>query len=281
MLHRVIIHRIYRGDRLILLILCFLGFFSCNFGQNYRKDSIGLSQIENSESDAKDSLPEFGTLDSVQTGLNFLGGSNYVATKRNLVKLRSRLNQRKALIVSPNEKVKFIDSISGVFTANLLNEIVPYWYGTEWDFEGHTSIPNIGQIACGYFVSTTLKDMGLKMNRYRFAQADPLTEAKSYAIDTANFYEFERENFNNLAELLSALKGGLYFVGLDNHVGYFYKKDGKHYFIHANFVDGKVMIEVAERSIAFTSSKYYFAKISSNRALALKWVMGSRIEIAN
>jgi hypothetical protein len=32
------------------------------------------------------------------------------------------------------------------------------------------------------------------------------------------------------------------------------------------------MIEKAENSNAFLSSKYYFTKISLNRALALRWV---------
>ena len=71
-----------------------------------------------------------------------------------------------------------LDSVKKSFTELLLNKIIPYWYGTTWSFNGHTSKPNQGEIACGYFVSTTLKDMGLKLNRYCLAQKSPIDEAK-------------------------------------------------------------------------------------------------------
>ena len=258
--------------KLSFITLSFFCFPGCNFGQSYSKDTSNLIQIVDTLITEIDSLSEFQTIDSIQTGLNFICGSNYNATKSNMDNLRTRLKRRYDLITDPNERTNFIDSIAGIFTSNLLNQIIPYWYGTEWDFEGHTATPNSGQIACGYFVSTTLKDMGLKLNRYRLAQADPLTEAKFIAIDSANLEEFDTEDFNNLTDLLNGIKDGLYFVGLDNHVGYFYKKDNKNYFIHSNYIDGKVMIEKAENSYAFSSSKYYFTKISLNRALALRWV---------
>ncbi|MEO1627640.1 MAG: hypothetical protein AAFV25_20985, partial [Bacteroidota bacterium] len=76
------------------------------------------------------------------------------------------------------------DSIQQLFKTALLNKIIPFWEGTKWSFEGHTSKPKSGHIACGYFVSTTLRDAGLRLNRYRLAQQSPLNEAKSLAIGT-------------------------------------------------------------------------------------------------
>ncbi len=55
-----------------------------------------------------------------------------------------------------------IDSISKYFCEALVNKIIPYWYGTPWDFNGHTDIPNESNVACGYFVSTPLRHMGSK-----------------------------------------------------------------------------------------------------------------------
>ena len=71
-----------------------------------------------------------------------------------------------------------LDSVQQYFEEQLLNGIIPYWYGTAWSFEGHTNVPNQGEIACGYFVSTTLVHMGLDINRYRMAQKSPIDEAK-------------------------------------------------------------------------------------------------------
>ena len=69
-----------------------------------------------------------------------------------------------------------------IFTLFLLNNIIPHWYGTKQDFCAYTETPKQGVIACGILVSTTLKDMGLNVNRYKLAQQSPTNEAKTIAI---------------------------------------------------------------------------------------------------
>ncbi len=54
---------------------------------------------------------------------------------------------------------------------------------------GHTAVPKEGEIACGYFVSTTLLHMGVPLNRYKIAQQNPLNEAKTYAAGDS-VYQF-------------------------------------------------------------------------------------------
>src|SRR6478609_2933662 len=62
------------------------------------------------------------------------------------------------------------DSIYRYFQQTLYQKMVPYWLGTTWDFNGYTAIPGQGTVACGYFVSTTLRHMGVNVNRYKLAQ---------------------------------------------------------------------------------------------------------------
>jgi hypothetical protein len=91
----------------------------------------------------------------------------------------------KASIRANKQKVGAdMDSVSKVFQESLLNRIIPQWAGTTWSFEGHTSVPQQGEIACGYFVSTTLRDVGINLNRYTLAQQLPINEAKSLKINT-------------------------------------------------------------------------------------------------
>ena len=97
----------------------------------------------------------------------------YGATKRSIQNQRSQLK-------SINLR---IDSVGEIFKESLLNKIIPFWEGTEWSFEGHTSKPKSGKIACGYFVSTTLQDIGLNLNRYKLAKQSPINEARSLSID--------------------------------------------------------------------------------------------------
>lgn len=97
---------------------------------------------------------------------------SYMDTKTSIDQLRKRLEEDHRL-----GKIS-LDSIKSEFTTHLVDRIIPHWYGTPWSFGGHTAVPNKGEIACGYFISTTLRDMGIKLNRYRLAQKSPIDEAK-------------------------------------------------------------------------------------------------------
>lgn len=263
----------------LLVIISFLGVISINNGQNILIDSSKVKEDTIYLTLDDDLLINDYNIDSLLTGLNFNSGQDYKNTKNNMVALRKSCKSSYNKIISSSEKLQFLDSIMNVFVFNLLNEIIPYWYGTVWDFEGHTDIPNKGEIACGYFVSTTLRDMGLNLNRYRLAQADPLTEAMTIAIKKRYISIFSMDNYSNVRDILQSLDDGLYFVGLDYHVGYLYKKDYQFYFIHSNYLDRKVMIEKAEFSQAFYSNYYYLTKISNNHDIALAWINQTPLKI--
>lgn len=160
----------------------------------------------------------------------------------------------------------------------LLNDIIPHWYGTEWDFNGYTAVPNQGVIACGYFVSTTLLHLGINIDRYTLAQQAGLHEAQSLALSEENY-----RTIYGIDTLLATLKreyaDGIYFVGLDNHVGYLYLKNQVPYFIHSNYIEDKVMIERAEASPAFQSGVYVVAELSTNEALLERWRTGAVVPV--
>jgi hypothetical protein len=118
------------------------------------------------------------------------------------------------------------DSLSNLFTHLLVEIIIPHWLGTPWSFEGHTSVPRSGEIACGYFVSTTLKDMGFNLDRYKFAQQLPIHEAKTLALGKPLLEINSNSTVERIAILRDTLKEGIYFLGFDqNHVGYIQKKN--------------------------------------------------------
>ena len=100
----------------------------------------------------------------------------YSQTKQSIEIQRKNLSNQYKSLSDSIEKTEFLDSVSEIFTKKLLSDIIPYWYGTEWDFNGYTSQPQKGKIACGYFVSTTLRDMGLNLNRYELAKKDQKTK---------------------------------------------------------------------------------------------------------
>ena len=147
-----------------------------------------------------------------------------------------------------------LDSISKLFKASLLHRIIPYWEGTKWSFEGHTSKPKTGEIACGYFVSTTLMHVGLNINRYKLAQQNPLNEAKSLLLGTELIKISEASIENNINAIRSKLKEGIYFIGFgESHVGYIIKEKEELYLIHSNYIGSEgVIIEEIESSKVFS-----------------------------
>lgn len=214
-------------------------------------------------------------IDSSKCGLSFSPNNNYSKTKVEIKELRNKLSI-KYKTLNDSTKLTLINIAKPIFTNQLLNKIIPYWYGTEWDFNGYTAKPNVGKIACGYFVSTTLRDMGLNLNRYDLAKKGPEDEANSIAI-TKEYTTIINED--EIEERLFSLKDGLYFVGLDGHVGYLYKYDSLTYFIHSNYIENKVMVELTSNSEAFGSSMYYLTDISDNDLLIKKWLTNRAVKI--
>lgn len=213
-------------------------------------------------------------LDSVKLNINFKPKGNY---KLHKTKIREDKGYFKTLLA--NNASKAIDTASKYLYTKLINDIVPHWYNTPWDFNGHTNAPNKGEIACGYFVSTTLRHVGFNVNRYKMAQQAGLNEA--IALQPKEELKiFRNLDFNTLKSKVNQVyDNGIYFVGLDNHVGYVLIHDKILYFLHSSYYDNKVLIELAETSPCFKSKIYVFAEITSNNSLVKKWILNEGLHI--
>lgn len=174
------------------------------------------------------------------------------------------------------------DSLSTLLETALMDKIFPYWYGTPWDFNGHTNVPQQGEIACGYFVSTTLKHIGFNLNRYKLAQQLPIHEAQTLSLGQS-ILEIQEETFDQcLKQINDQIAEGIYFVGLaSSHVGFLLKRQSQLFFIHSNYrFPAKVIIEPAESSEVFKSfSHFYIAALSTNLPLLNFWKKEKRIPI--
>jgi len=213
-------------------------------------------------------------LDSVALNINFKPKGNYTVLTNKIQADRDYFKN-----VYNTNSIKAVDSASKYLYSKLINDIVPHWYGTEWDFNGHTNIPNEGEIACGYFVSTTLKHLGFNLNRYKMAQQAGLVEARMLQSNS-DLKIYRNLSFEALKKKVNSVyRDGVYFVGLDNHVGYVLVKDKELYFLHSSYYDDKVMIEMAETSPCFSSNIYVFAEINTNKNLIKRWILNERLNV--
>ena len=159
------------------------------------------------------------------------------------------------------------------FTNAVVHTILPAWYGTKWDYNGTTTKPQTGSIACGYFVTTVLRDAGLPIARVKLAQCASAQMIKAI-VKPPFIAEFSLQPLSTFINYITLKGYGLYIVGLDNHTGFIYN-DGEHiWFIHATYLGtADVQKENAANSKILANSKYkMIGKISADETLLNKWI---------
>lgn len=192
---------------------------------------------------------------------------------------RATLNHSYKQANTQKKKDSILSVAQARFAKAVALEIAPRWYGTPWDFNGVSQVPGEGTIACGYFVSTLLRDAGLNVERVRMAQQASENITKSLCTE-AEIKRFSNASLADFVDAVQAWGTGLYIVGLDYHVGFLYHDGKTVYFIHSSYYVPKTVIkEEARSSAVLNSSKYrVVGKISANNRLILKWLQGTAVK---
>ncbi|MGN6646214.1 MAG: hypothetical protein ACTHJT_06765 [Cytophaga sp.] len=200
----------------------------------------------------------------------------YQKLKTKITSKRTQLYQCYLSAASQTARKQALDSARIFLHAALVNNVFPFWYGTAWDFNGTSNEPQRGQIACGYFVSTTLKHAGCNLNRYKVAQQYSHSIVKTLCSDVKRI-----TSVDELIAYVSGMPDQLYVVGLDNHVGFISKKDNEVTFIHSTFVgDVCVISERAETSPVLKNSNVYVTgSLTANDTLVLNWLTNASIAV--
>lgn len=160
-----------------------------------------------------------------------------------------------------------------LFTATVTETIIPGWIGTPWSFNGTSETPQQGSIACGYFVTTVLRDAGLAVQRIKLAQC--ASEQMITALVQSKYIKrFSLVTLENFVHSIEEQGYGLYIVGLDNHTGFLYNDGKEIYFIHSTFVGTRnVLKERASASRVLEQSRYkVLGKLSADEKALEKWL---------
>jgi hypothetical protein len=187
--------------------------------------------------------------------------SNYPKTIDSITTIKKKL------------KNKDLAEKGSIFTQLITKRVFSYWYGTKWGFYGTTEKPNDGKIACGYFVTTTLRDMGYPINRVKLAQFASEKMITSL-ISESNIKRFSNTDMNSFEKELKRNGKGLFIVGLDNHTGFLLIDDKENYFIHSSGAyPYKVVKDILSKSPILKKSKYKIVgKISDDEIFLNKWI---------
>ncbi len=240
---------------------CF-SFFACTEKEVAKSTVVKLSKIDQGRAPASMLLERTPSKADLEQH-----NENYKRLKSKIVEIRQGLRDRTDL--SAEDKSRLAEQYMSKL---MIDSIFSYWEGTKWDFNGISETPRSGEVACGYFVSTTLRDLGVKLNRYKIAQKGATDIIKSLCdgnsiVRSASFEKLEKQmSEKEDYELL--------IVGLDFHVGFLFRKEGKSYFAHSNYINSEgVVVEVMEESVALRNSNaYVLGSFSKNKQMNKQWL---------
>ena len=218
-------------------------------------------------------------MSTAKTVVEAPAGIDYGAEKALAIVVRDSLKtayqkagtEARAKVIAKAQK-RFVD----VVTAGL----IPAWYGTAWDFNGVTQVPGEGKIACGYFLTTVLRDAGISLPRAKMAQQASLIIIRSLT-PRETILDYSRITSAQFAEKVAAQPKGLYIAGLDIHTGFILHDTKGVWFIHSSYGDPAVVVkEVASKSDVLAQSKRFVLGRVDNAVLMEKWVTGTEVAIS-
>jgi len=199
---------------------------------------------------------------------------SYGQIKDSIAINRKRLSLKYASFTSLTTK-ESIDEISDYWVNIVSNDLYSKWQNTPWDFNGTTVEPNQGAIACGYFVTTILRDMDLKISRNKLAICPSSIMMKSLTPHQ-KIKNLSHLSYPAFEETLSVFGKGVYIIGLDFHTGFIINDGSENWFIHSNYINRKgVMKERVSGSYALRSSKTrWIISLTNDKDFLYRWLKG-------
>ena len=168
-----------------------------------------------------------------------------------------------------------VEEISNYWINVISNELYSKWKNTPWDFNGTTTQPQHGAIACGYFVNSLLQDMDLKINRTKLSvcAASQMMKTLTPQQRIINLSYLSYDSFN---DKLKEYGKGVYIIGLDFHTGFIVNDGIETWFIHSNYIGRKgVTKEPVLNSAALRSSKTrWLISLTNDKDFIERWLKG-------
>jgi hypothetical protein len=202
---------------------------------------------------------------------------DYPKVKAHFAELRAQTQERYRQATDDAARERVLAQTRTELIKRFETELFPAWEGTPWDFNGMSQTPREGKIACGYYVSTLLRDAGFQVSRVKLAQQASAKIARTLAAaDRVHWYRD-----TSLEQMLTKLRAdtgeGLYVVGLPNHVVFLRVNKDSATVCHANYLeDVAVGCEDAAKAPALQVELFVTAPLFDD-ALLRQWLEGAAV----
>ena len=205
--------------------------------------------------------------------------ARYATLKEEVERWRKDLSAKHAKARTPEEKDQVLAE-SRRFLEAVLPEMMRCWLGTKWDFNGISEVPGEGNIACGYFVSTVLRDAGFRVDRYKLARQPSQNILRSFLPREALSLKVGVP-YESYAAELDAAEPGIRIIGLDHHVAFVVTGPGGFRFIHSSGSEPWCVVDEgrADAEVLRRSNYRVEGSLTADKELLRRWLAAERIAV--
>jgi hypothetical protein len=154
------------------------------------------------------------------------------------------------------------------------------WIGTPYDFNGTAEKPGGGKVACGYFVSTVIRDAGFRVDRYKLAQQPSENIMRTFLRGDVCKLKVG-EDFEKYADWVESLDNGVYLIGMDTHVGFIVNRtDGMRFYHSSGWKKRGVVEESRKKAGALRSSNWrMLGGLTADSGVIRTWLKGDKVRV--
>jgi len=196
----------------------------------------------------------------------------YAALRESLADWRAALAARHAAAPDAAARAAVLHD-ARIILETALPAMMRCWLGTPWDFHGTASEPGGGTIACGYFVSTVLRDAGFRVHRYHLAQQPSGNILRTF-LPRASCKLTVGQPYDAFADALESGESGILIVGLDTHVGFIVAGDDCFRFIHSSGARPKAVVDESRdaATVLRDSNWRMLGHLTADPGVLAKWL---------
>lgn len=196
----------------------------------------------------------------------------YPDLKMNIAKARLVLAKKYSAANNYN-RVEILKQANDFWVSSVGIDLFSHWKNTAWDFNGTSTVPGEGSVACGFFVTTLLQDMDLNINRRKLAICASSEMMKSL-VPHQPLLNLSSLSYAGFVNTMQNAGKGVYIIGLDFHTGFILHDGTDTWFIHSNYINREgVVKELLKNSAALKASKTKWGiSISTDRLFIERWL---------
>ncbi len=162
----------------------------------------------------------------------------------------------------------------------MLPEMMRCWVGTPYDFNGTAETPGEERIACGYYVSTVIRDAGFRVDRYKLAQQPSENILRTFLPGEACELRVG-EDYSRYADWVERMEPGVYLIGMDTHVGFIVvRRDGMRFFHSSGHRNVGVVEERRDNAWALRKSQWrMLGHLTADPGVMRMWLKGEKVKV--